>query len=131
MNPLPLPLEISPDEAAAGFYVTEIERLNPQQGGKERVPAVVCPFGKSFRVVKRSNPIKPNEHFYSLEVFGVYRETPETTPQWHQLQPPNFAGLAANSNDANRIVEAFAQWIALGNNKHYLLRDPQLLYLGP
>ena len=62
MNPLPFPLEITPDEVAAGFHLTEIERLNPLQGGKERVSAVVCPFGKSFRVVKRSNPTKSNEH---------------------------------------------------------------------
>jgi hypothetical protein len=129
MNPPIYPLEVTADEGAAGFYRTEIEHLNLKQGGKERMPAVVCPFGKSFRVVKRWNPARSNEHYYSLEVFGVYRETPEATPQWHQLQPPNFASL--NDNDANRIVEALAQWIALGNNKHYLLRDPQLLDVEP
>jgi hypothetical protein len=131
MNPSIYPLELTTDEEAAGFYRMEIEHLNPKHGGKDRIPAVVCPFGKSFRVVKRWNPKRSNDHYYSLEVFGVYRETPDMLPQWHQLQPPNLANLGDSPRDANRIVEAWTQWIALGNNKHYLLRDPQLLDVEP
>jgi hypothetical protein len=125
------PLELTADEEAAGFYRMDIEHFNRTHGGKERVPAVVCPFGKSFRVVKRWNPTSPKDHYYSLEVFGVYRETPDLRPQWHQLQPPAVANPGGNTRDANRIVEALTQWIALGNNKHYLPRDPQLLDVEP
>jgi hypothetical protein len=131
MNLPAYPLELTADEEAAGFYRMEIERLNLKHGGKDRVPAVVCPFGKSFRVVKRWNPASPGEHYYSLEVFGVYRQTPDANPQWHQLQPPAVATLGDVARDANRIVEFLTQWIALGNNKHYLPRDPQLLDLEP
>jgi hypothetical protein len=128
MNPPIYPLELTADEEAAGFYRMEIEHLNLKHGGKDRVPAVVCPFGKSFRLVKRWNPARSKDHYYSLEVFGVYRETANANAQWHQLQPPALANLW-DARDANRVVEALTQWIALGNNKHYLPRDPQLLDL--
>ena len=109
----------------------EIEHLNPKNGVKERVPAVVCPFGKSFRVVKRWKPTKSNKLYYSLEVFGVYRETPETRPQWHILQPTGVPNLRDNGGDVLRVIEFLTQWIALGNNKHYLPRDPALLEIEP
>jgi hypothetical protein len=131
MNAPVYPLEVTADEEAAGFYRMEIEHLNLKHGGKDRVLAVVCPFGRSFRVVKRKKPSNSNGCDYSLEVFGVYRETPDARPQWHQLQPPALANIGGNARDANRIVEAMTQWIALGNNKHYLLRDPQLLDMEP
>jgi hypothetical protein len=89
------PLEVAADEDAAGFHRMDIERLNLKLGRKDRVPAVLCPFGKSFRVVKCWIPARPD------------------------------------ARDANRIVEALTQWIALGNNKNYPPRDPQLLDVEP
>jgi hypothetical protein len=119
------PVEITPEEEVLGFRLTDIEHPEARYGNTDRVPAVVYPFRKSYRLLKRWHPFNPNRHYYNLEVFGVFHLMPTRKPEWFPIKPPGHPNHYLNGGEATLIVEALPRWIDQGNGKEYLPRDPE------
>ena len=80
------PIDVTADERAAGFEVTEIE--NPQahyMGQAEKIGAVVCQVGETDRVIKGRGA--DGGITYGLKRFANYGfDRPGTPPDWKLIR---------------------------------------------